>query len=47
MLCDTMGLEEGTKAGLDVNDIISILKGHMPDGHQVQFAVTLNRMLNV
>lgn len=37
VLCDTMGLEEGTKAGLDVNDVTSILKGHMPDGYQVQF----------
>ncbi|XP_026200966.1 interferon-induced protein 44-like [Anabas testudineus] len=34
MLCDTMGLEEGTGAGLDVDDIVSILKGHLPDSYQ-------------
>ncbi|XP_073332902.1 interferon-induced protein 44-like [Pagrus major] len=34
ILCDTMGLEEGTGAGLDVDDIISILKGHLPDQYQ-------------
>ncbi|KAI3368611.1 hypothetical protein L3Q82_025615 [Scortum barcoo] len=34
ILCDTMGLEENTGAGLDVDDIISILKGHVPDSYQ-------------
>ncbi|XP_044056384.1 interferon-induced protein 44-like isoform X1 [Siniperca chuatsi] len=34
ILCDTMGLEENTGAGLDVDDIISILKGHLPDTYQ-------------
>ncbi|KAK2835316.1 hypothetical protein Q5P01_015800 [Channa striata] len=34
ILCDTMGLEERTGAGLDVDDIVSILKGHMTDGYQ-------------
>ncbi|XP_075944359.1 interferon-induced protein 44-like isoform X2 [Anarhichas minor] len=34
ILCDTMGLEESTGAGLDGDDIISILKGHLPDTYQ-------------
>ncbi|KAK2835318.1 hypothetical protein Q5P01_015802 [Channa striata] len=33
-LCDTMGLEERTGSGLDVEDISSILKGHVPNGYQ-------------
>lgn len=36
ILCDTMGLEESTGAGLDIDDIVSILKGHLPDRYQVQ-----------
>lgn len=35
ILCDTMGLEEGKGAGLDLEDISSILKGHLPDCYQV------------
>ncbi|XP_045905851.1 interferon-induced protein 44-like [Micropterus dolomieu] len=34
ILCDTMGLEESTGAGLDIDDIVSILKGHLPDSYQ-------------
>ncbi|XP_076580974.1 interferon-induced protein 44-like [Chaetodon auriga] len=34
ILCDTMGLEESTGAGLDVDDVVSILKGHLPDRYQ-------------
>ncbi|XP_076007487.1 interferon-induced protein 44-like isoform X2 [Genypterus blacodes] len=34
ILCDTMGLEENTGAGLDVDDISNILKGHVPDTYQ-------------
>ncbi|XP_047442390.1 interferon-induced protein 44-like [Mugil cephalus] len=34
ILCDTMGLEESTGAGLDINDISSILKGHLSDRYQ-------------
>ncbi|XP_029286173.1 interferon-induced protein 44-like [Cottoperca gobio] len=33
-LCDTMGLEENMGAGLDMDDIISILKGHLLDSYQ-------------
>ncbi|XP_029987173.1 interferon-induced protein 44-like [Sphaeramia orbicularis] len=34
LLCDTMGLEENKGAGLDIDDISSILKGHLPDCYQ-------------
>ncbi|XP_044217289.1 interferon-induced protein 44-like isoform X3 [Thunnus albacares] len=34
ILCDTMGLEESTRAGLDIDDISSILRGHLPDRYQ-------------
>ncbi|XP_042272806.1 interferon-induced protein 44-like isoform X8 [Thunnus maccoyii] len=34
ILCDTMGLEESTGAGLDIDDISCILKGHLPDRYQ-------------
>ncbi|XP_071777671.1 interferon-induced protein 44-like isoform X2 [Centroberyx gerrardi] len=34
ILCDSMGLEESTGAGLDVDDISSILKGHIPNTYQ-------------
>uniref|UniRef100_A0A6J0V9N4 Interferon-induced protein 44-like isoform X1 n=1 Tax=Pogona vitticeps TaxID=103695 RepID=A0A6J0V9N4_9SAUR len=32
--CDTMGLEEKEGAGLKVDDVINILKGHVPDRYQ-------------
>ncbi|XP_073331980.1 interferon-induced protein 44-like isoform X2 [Pagrus major] len=34
ILCDTMGLEESTGAGLNIEDISNILKGHLPDLYQ-------------
>ncbi|XP_065101810.1 interferon-induced protein 44-like isoform X5 [Paramisgurnus dabryanus] len=34
VLCDTMGLEEQTGAGLDIEDISSILRGHIPDRYK-------------
>uniref|UniRef100_A0A673JZX4 TLDc domain-containing protein n=1 Tax=Sinocyclocheilus rhinocerous TaxID=307959 RepID=A0A673JZX4_9TELE len=37
VLCDTMGLEEQTGAGLDIEDISSILQGHVPDRYKVMF----------
>lgn len=33
-----MGLEESPGAGLDIDDICSILKGHVPDSYQVPAA---------
>lgn len=46
ILCDTMGLEESTGVGLDIDDIISLLKGHLPDFYQVELFVTFNRIVN-
>ncbi|XP_026200964.1 interferon-induced protein 44-like [Anabas testudineus] len=34
VLCDTMGLEESTVAGIDIDDITSILKGRVSDGYK-------------
>lgn len=33
-LCDTMGLEEGLNAGLDLDDFSNILRGHVQDRYQ-------------
>ncbi|CAK6984151.1 interferon-induced protein 44-like [Scomber scombrus] len=41
ILCDTMGLEESTGAGLDIDDISSILRGHLPDRYQFNPSVPL------
>ncbi|XP_047229804.1 interferon-induced protein 44-like [Girardinichthys multiradiatus] len=42
ILCDTMGLEDSKEAGIDVDDISSILKGHMPDCYQFNPAAPLH-----
>ncbi|XP_073700273.1 interferon-induced protein 44-like isoform X3 [Garra rufa] len=34
VLCDTMGLEEQSGAGLNIEDISSILQGHVPDRYK-------------
>ncbi|RXN20416.1 interferon-induced 44-like protein [Labeo rohita] len=34
VLCDTMGLEEQSGAGLDIEDISSIIQGHIPDRYK-------------
>ncbi|XP_040917055.1 interferon-induced protein 44-like [Toxotes jaculatrix] len=34
ILCDTMGLEENTGAGLDIEDLVSIYRGHVKDRYQ-------------
>ncbi|KAL1251379.1 hypothetical protein QQF64_019175 [Cirrhinus molitorella] len=34
VLCDTMGLEEQSGAGLDIEDIRSILQGHIPNRYK-------------
>ncbi|KAJ7993305.1 hypothetical protein DPEC_G00271050 [Dallia pectoralis] len=39
VLCDTMGLEESTGAGLQEEDVSRILKGLVPDGHQFNSSV--------
>ncbi|XP_038157873.1 interferon-induced protein 44-like isoform X2 [Cyprinodon tularosa] len=42
ILCDTMGLEYSKGAGIDNEDIISILEGHMPDRYQFNPAAPLH-----
>ncbi|GAA6213316.1 interferon-induced protein 44-like [Lates japonicus] len=34
ILCDTMGLEENADAGLDIEDLVNIHKGHIKDRYQ-------------
>ncbi|KAM4540491.1 interferon-induced protein 44-like [Fundulus diaphanus] len=34
ILCDTMGLEEEADSGLNIDDVVSILKGHTKDRYQ-------------
>ncbi|XP_022606962.1 interferon-induced protein 44-like [Seriola dumerili] len=34
VLCDTMGLEENADAGLDIEDLVNIYKGHVKDRYQ-------------
>uniref|UniRef100_UPI00398F3773 interferon-induced protein 44-like n=1 Tax=Pristiophorus japonicus TaxID=55135 RepID=UPI00398F3773 len=34
ILCDTMGLAEDTESGISSDDIISIIKGHVPNKYQ-------------
>uniref|UniRef100_A0A3Q2D484 Interferon-induced protein 44-like n=1 Tax=Cyprinodon variegatus TaxID=28743 RepID=A0A3Q2D484_CYPVA len=41
VLCDTMGLEDSKEAGIDIDDIGSIFKGHMPDRYQFNPAAPL------
>ncbi|KAJ8341992.1 hypothetical protein SKAU_G00319200 [Synaphobranchus kaupii] len=41
VLCDTMGLEEATGEGLHLDDITSILRGHVVDRHQFNPLVPL------
>uniref|UniRef100_A0A8C8DFH7 Interferon-induced protein 44-like n=1 Tax=Oryzias sinensis TaxID=183150 RepID=A0A8C8DFH7_9TELE len=41
ILCDTMGLEQNVGAGLDIDDISNILKGHLPDRYQFNPSVPL------
>lgn len=40
VLCDTMGLEEKSGAGLDIEDISSILQGHVPDRYKVRALIS-------
>lgn len=35
VLCDTMGLEEMTGAGVDIEDLFNIFRGHIADRYQV------------
>lgn len=42
VLCDTMGMEDGVGAGLDMDDISSIVKGHLPDFYQFNPAAPMS-----
>ncbi|XP_041790856.1 interferon-induced protein 44-like [Chelmon rostratus] len=42
ILCDTMGLEESTGVGLNIDDISSILNGHLPDRYRFNPSAPLN-----
>eukprot|EP00064_Thunnus_orientalis_P015275 superscaffoldBa00002799_g15325 len=41
ILCDTMGLEENADAGLDIDDLVNIYKGHIKDRYQFSTATPL------
>ncbi|XP_028995811.1 interferon-induced protein 44-like [Betta splendens] len=41
ILCDTMGLDESADLGIDVDDIISVCKGHVKDRYQFSPAAPL------
>ncbi|XP_026179139.1 interferon-induced protein 44-like isoform X4 [Mastacembelus armatus] len=34
VLCDIMGLGDGEMTGLTLHDILSVIKGHVPEGHK-------------
>ncbi|XP_034439664.1 interferon-induced protein 44-like [Hippoglossus hippoglossus] len=34
VLCDAMGLGDGEMTGLTLHDILSVIKGHVPEGHK-------------
>ncbi|XP_063351719.1 interferon-induced protein 44-like isoform X2 [Pelmatolapia mariae] len=34
VLCDTMGMSEDGMTGLTLHDILSVVKGHVPEGHK-------------
>uniref|UniRef100_A0A672T1G5 TLDc domain-containing protein n=1 Tax=Sinocyclocheilus grahami TaxID=75366 RepID=A0A672T1G5_SINGR len=40
VLCDTMGLEEQSGAGLDIEDISSIIQGHISDRYKVRALIS-------
>ena len=35
-MCDVMGLGEEQDTGISFDDIVSVLKGHAPEGHKVR-----------
>ncbi|XP_074858804.1 interferon-induced protein 44-like [Carettochelys insculpta] len=42
IFCDTMGIEEKSGSGLEIDDVSSIIKGHVPDRYQFNPAGTLH-----
>ncbi|KAM7162381.1 LOW QUALITY PROTEIN: interferon-induced protein 44-like [Macrochelys suwanniensis] len=41
ILCDTMGIEDNSGAGLEIDEVSNIIKGHVPDRYQFNPAGTL------
>ncbi|XP_050819615.1 interferon-induced protein 44-like [Gopherus flavomarginatus] len=41
ILCDTMGIEEKSGTGLEIDEVSNIIKGHVPDRYQFNPAATL------
>uniref|UniRef100_A0A674JB04 TLDc domain-containing protein n=1 Tax=Terrapene triunguis TaxID=2587831 RepID=A0A674JB04_9SAUR len=37
ILCDTMGIEENSGVGLEIDEVSNIIKGHVPDRYQAGF----------
>uniref|UniRef100_A0A3B3R0M1 Uncharacterized protein n=1 Tax=Paramormyrops kingsleyae TaxID=1676925 RepID=A0A3B3R0M1_9TELE len=46
LLCDTMGLEMSLNSGVNIEDIVSILKGYIPDKYQVPLCVMDTNVMN-
>lgn len=44
ILCDTMGLEENADTGVNIEDLLNILRGHIKDRYQVS-TIHLNTLL--
>ncbi|XP_032808499.1 interferon-induced protein 44-like isoform X4 [Petromyzon marinus] len=42
-LCDTMGMEEGPGTGIDPEDVVSVLQGHVPDRYQFNPVASIER----
>uniref|UniRef100_A0A8C3XVM6 TLDc domain-containing protein n=1 Tax=Chelydra serpentina TaxID=8475 RepID=A0A8C3XVM6_CHESE len=41
ILCDTMGIQDNSGAGLEIDEVSNIIKGHVPDRYQFNPAGTL------
>lgn len=37
VLCDIMGLGDGEMTGPTLHDVLSVIKGHVPEGHKVSW----------
>ncbi|XP_062251620.1 interferon-induced protein 44 [Platichthys flesus] len=46
VLCDSMGLGKGEMTGLTLHDILSVIKGHVPEGHKVTIPVMFSLVCN-
>ncbi|CAM5171934.1 unnamed protein product [Natator depressus] len=41
ILCDTMGIEENSGAGLEIDEVSDIIKGHVPDRYQIRIWLSI------